>query len=175
MTLPYYTQTHWRFREDGGTYLGTGNDDDSITLDLDTTYRIRFEVVESNNKAANNQNFRLQYQLNTGGWNDVTTTSSVVQAVASDNITDAADTTQELTSTGGFITDNDGFAEDGYAGTTSTFSANGCAEYEFSFQILSADVANEDVLDLRLELNDTTVLDDWTNYPSLTISEGKRS
>ena len=59
-------------------------------------FRVRFVVRENGGVSAADKTFQLEYNLNGGGWNDVTGASAVVRAMASDNLTDAEDTTQQL-------------------------------------------------------------------------------
>ena len=112
------------------------------------------------------QTFQLQYNRNGLGWNDVNGSSSVVRATASPNVADGANTTQQIGS-GTFVSPNAGFDEvNGLAGGTSLdFSGSDEVEVEFSVQIRSVDVANDDTIQLRIE-----GLDTYTNTPTVTVS-----
>ena len=109
---------------------------------------------------------QLEYNRNGGGWNDVTGASSVVRAWLSPNVADGADTTQQVGS-GTFVTPNAGFDEvNGLAGGTALdFSGSDEVEVEYSVQIRSADVANDDTIQLRVK-----GLTTYTNTPSVTVT-----
>ena len=96
-------------------------------------FRVRFLVRENGGVSAADKTFQLEYNLNGGGWNDVTGASSVIKAKATDNLTEAEDTTQQLGS-GTFITNNDGVDEtNGQAGgTVLDFAGSDEVELEFS-------------------------------------------
>lgn len=142
---------------------------------VDENFRVRFVVDETNSGGENNVNLQLQYNLNSGGWNNVTGSSSVVQAVASGQVTDEGATTRQLTSgSGTFLTG--AFDEaDGIAGSNNqidfTDGQDEVTEVEYVLQILSGDVGDGDTLELRVVRSGGT-LDAWTQTPSLTVSEG---
>ena len=116
--------------------------------------------------AQSDKTFQLEYNRNGGGWNDVTGASSVVRAWLSPNLADAANTTQQVGS-GTFVTPNAGIDEaDGQVGGTSLdFSGNDEVEVEYSVQIVSVDVANDDTIQLRVK-----GLDAYTNTPTATVN-----
>ena len=90
--------------ESGSTIIGTANNPQ--TLDADTTYQVRFLIQEANGGSSNSNQFQLQYNLNGGGWNNVTGTSNVVRSTAG-ALTEDGNTTQRLGS-GTFISSNGG-------------------------------------------------------------------
>ena len=96
---PTWEQVSFRGRNDDGsettaTFIAALNT--NWTQDSGALFRIRFDILEDAGGAVNNKPFKLQYNLASGGWNDVDAASSVVQSLASDNLTDAEDTTQQL-------------------------------------------------------------------------------
>src|SRR3989304_1294121 len=67
-----------------------------FSWDVDVVRRIRFEVEEVNNKIKN-QTGTLEYNLLGAGWNPVTSSSSVLRAVASGQFADGDATSNVLT------------------------------------------------------------------------------
>src|SRR5512139_2523990 len=110
MTTPTYDQDSFRGRNDNGsqttaTWKAAANA--NWTQNVDENFRIRFLVQNTNNRLGSAQTWRLQYNKGGAGWNDVTASSSVVKAVDSANLTDGADTTQQV-GAGSFVADNNG-------------------------------------------------------------------
>ena len=138
--------------------------------DVDTNFRIRFLLQET---AGAGGDFvpQLQYQLNGGGYVNVTATSNVVRCSVG-TPADGAVTTSLLSGTGTFA--SGAYDEvDGLSGTH-TVVASGNTEAEFCVQIRSADVADGDTVNLRVlgKSNATTALDAYTQTPALTVNEG---
>ena len=74
MTDLTYNQIHFRIRSGDTIALNTdsgwaADEDTNATIDAGTFFRIRFRVTESADKGAANT-FKLQYNLEAGGWND---------------------------------------------------------------------------------------------------------
>jgi len=130
-------------------------------------FRVRFLVRENGGISAADKTFQLEYSHNGGAWNDVTGASSVIKAKATDNLTEAEDTTQQLGS-GTFISDNDGVDEtNGQAGgTVLDFSGSDEVELEFSLMIKGEDVLNNDTIQLRIK-----GLDTYSNTPTITVQD----
>ncbi len=156
MDNPTMEQDSFRFRNDDGsesaaTWKAAVNTDVTITVSGNTAFRIRFLVQETAGNASVNFKPQLQRQLNAGGFVDVTGTSGVIRAVDSANLTDGEDTTQQI-GAGTFITNNDGVDEvNGVAGSAKTdFVGNDETEFEYSVEIVDADVADSDTVDLRI-------------------------
>lgn len=171
---PNLDQDSFRGRNDDGsesaaTWKATANTNWSQLPD--ENFRVRFLVQEDAGGAENNVNLQLQYNHNAAGWNNVSGTSTVVQASASANFADDDDTTQQI-GTGTFITPNSGMDENnGLAGESGNidFSGNDEVEVEYCCQILSADTATNDTIELRVVRGDGTVLETYTNTPSITV------
>jgi hypothetical protein len=168
-TPPAYDQDAFRARNDDGsesaaTWQASSNVD--WTQIVDQNFRVRFVVQETNGVSVANKTFQLEYNLNGGGWNDVSSASSVVRAWASPNVADSTDTTQQVGS-GTYVTPNAGFDEaNGQAGGASLdFSGSDEVELEFCLQIRSADVSNDDTIELRVK-----GLTTYTNSPTITVS-----
>ncbi|MGD9034531.1 MAG: DUF2341 domain-containing protein, partial [Desulfobacteraceae bacterium] len=166
---PSFNQGSFQARNDNGdetasTWTAAANT--NWTQMVDKNFRVRFLVQETAGNPDADKTLQLEYNLNSGGWNDVTGASSVVKAAATANVTDAVDTSQQLGS-GTFVTPNAGFDEaDGLVGGASLdFSGNDEVEVEFSLQIVGADVSNGDTIELRVK-----GLNTYTNTPTVTVT-----
>jgi hypothetical protein len=164
-----YDQDSFRARNDNGdeiTATWPSSANTNWTQMVDKNFRVRFLVQEIGGIAESDKTFQLEYNLNGGGWNDVTGASSVVKAAATANVTDAVDTTQQLGS-GTFVTPNASFDEaDGLVGGASLdFTGSDEMEAEFSLQIVGTDVSNGDTIQLRVK-----GLDTYTNTPTVTVT-----
>lgn len=173
MQSPAYDQSDFRGREDDGgesaaTWITTTNTDwTELYTDV---FRLRLAVTETNGgSTGGGVEFQLQYNLNGAGWNNITTSSSVVQATTSEYFADGDTTTQQITTntfTGGEM------AEDGIAGDVNKieFSGNDINECEWKLDFVDADVSNNDTIQFRAILGDGTLLDSYTNTPTVTVS-----
>jgi hypothetical protein len=92
------------------------------------------------------------YQFALDTWQDVTTTSGVVKATDSTNLTHAGNTTQQITS-GTFVTPNSGVSETGEAGSNGDldFSPNTKCEVEYAIEFISADVQEGDSIPFQVK------------------------
>ncbi len=168
-SAPAFTQASFQGRNDNGNETAAtwkAAADTNWIQKVDENFRVRFVVQETAGVSVADKTFQLEYNRNGGGWNDVTAASSVVRAWASPNVADGADTTQQVGS-GTFVTPNAGFDEvNGLAGGTSLdFSGSDEVEVEYSVQIRSAGVANDDTIQLRVKS-----LDSYTSTPTVTVS-----
>ncbi len=173
---PLYEQDSFRGRNDDGsesaaTWIATANT--NWTQNPDENFRIRFLIEETADEVDDDVTFQLQYNKNGGGWNDVNAASSNVRSSASPNVVDGADTTEQMGGPGTFITNNDGFDEvNGLAGGTVldfTATANQEVEVEFCVQIRTVDTAPADTIQLRVVRGPSTVLNAYTNTPTITL------
>ncbi|NIQ91673.1 MAG: DUF2341 domain-containing protein, partial [Deltaproteobacteria bacterium] len=162
-----YDQDSFRARNDNGdetTSTWTAAANTNWTQMVDKNFRVRFLVQETSGIADSGKTFQLEYNLNGGGWNDVTGSSSVVKATATANVTDGANTTQQLGS-GTYVPTNAGFDEaNGQVGSMD-FAGSDEVEVEFSLQIVGTDVSNSDTIQLRVN-----GLDTYTNTPTVTVT-----
>jgi len=149
-----FSQTDYAFygegSESGSTIIGTQNNQQNV--DVDTNFQIRVLMQESSGTGDVFEAGQWQYELNTSGtWVDVTTTSSVLQAVNSSSLT-ATDTTSRLTGgTGTFITPNSYVEEGSGPYSDLTWAASAYCEALLSATIVGADVSNGDQILVRLD------------------------
>ena len=164
-------QQAFRFRNDDGseaaaTFMGTGNGEDQ-TIDADTIFRLRF-VIEETANGNSNTGFELQYSLNDGGYNDVTTTTPI-QAVASAYDPDPQDDQALATARLGFSgTYASGRFDDDGATTTAIIIKNSYTEVEFCLQIPTGALSDEDYFDLRVYAVGVA-LNSYTDTPRVTV------
>lgn len=170
-----YDQDSFRYRDDDGSESGatwkyTANNNGD--LDVDTNYRMRFLIQETNGGDGADVDFEFQYNLGGAGWNNITTSSSVIKAVTSTHFTNGDDCTQQVGSGGTFLGNNDGMTEDGTSGGANLdFTSGAESETELCFQIVSGDVADNNTIQIRLTRDSGTVLESYTNTPSISVNE----
>ena len=139
-------QTHFRFGKDDGTESGhtfhqAEDVNHSQIITADWTFLLRFTEQETGGTAAGNTDAQFQYNRNSAGWVDITTTSSVVKAVAVGAFTNGQVCTKRLSGTGTFEISGAGCTEDGSSGgTTNDIVASGNSETEAGLQVVFADV-----------------------------------
>lgn len=178
---PAIDQEAFRFGTDG-TETGHGwidaqSIDVSIgsgqTVDVDATFLIRIRAAETGGASLANVDLELQYNKGGAGWNNVTTSSSNIIAVNSANLTEGDNTTERLTGgTATFQGTNAGVSEDGTAGGNNLdFGANEYTEVLYAIQVVNADVADADTIDLRLTRDGGTVMDNdaTSDKPRITV------
>lgn len=161
----------FQFRDDdgnetGGTFLGAVNSDQ--TLDVDTNYRVRFEVGETGAGVSNNNIFTLEYDHNSGGFTAVTATSPL-QWAASPNYA-PGDTTQQI-GDGTYVGTNACQIESAATNDgTVDFAGNDNVEVEYCFTIDSGQVADTDTIVVRL-VADKGVGNTRTQTATITVNE----
>lgn len=167
-----WAQTAFRgYADDGvpGSATAKAAENVNWTQDTDINFRVRIEFEETAGASPTvGIAARIQYNRNTLGWNNVTTTSSVVRAFASPHYVDEElDNVNRLT-TGArtFITGM--LDETGQCSPGIVFS-NNQGETEYCLQIRSVDVSDGDTIELRL-INNTTAFATYTNTPSITVN-----
>jgi hypothetical protein len=159
-------QSAYRWRHDDGNETAANwRFNENIRMPLAVpgkTLRLRIEVEETGST-----NVQLTGQLmvskNGGTYQAVTTSSTIVKAVDSPNLTDAANTTNQLASSSKtFIAGR--VCETG--DTANLTLNNNHLEHEYVIQIVDADVAPGDVLDLRINNVGT-----YTQTPRVTVQK----
>lgn len=168
---PSYDQNAYRWRNDDGsetTATWFANENTSAALSVDTNYRIRLEL-ENVGTANASPTFELRYSHNGGAYTLITTSSSVVRAVDSANLTDLAATTNQLTTSG--LTFSAGqITEDGTTGSI-TLNQSRQTEVELPFQIIGTDVNNADTINIRAFLSGGAALNTYTQTAAATVSK----
>jgi hypothetical protein len=175
-----YEQANFRVRDDStalntdGGWLAAENinppDQDTGTANR---FRIRFTVGNNNNKAATGT-FDLRVDVDGGGYNAVTASSSNVQ-VTGGLPTDGATTSTQLL---GNATQGTWEAEGSYDegdGVSGSFSheKNGFAEFEWCVYIVDADVSGGEALTFQVWDNGLgAALITYTNTPVVTVAGG---
>jgi len=138
---------------------------------MDTNFRIRFLIEELDDVEDLDVQFQLQYNRNSGGWNDVNGSSSYARSSAG-SVTDGETTTEQLDGPGTFIGSNNGVDEvDGLAGGAGmdfTTTANQEVELEYTLQLRSADLAKGDTVQFRVVKEPDITLGSYTNTPTVT-------
>ncbi len=168
-------QATFRIRDDDGSESAATwrqLEDINDTLDVDINFRIRFTLDDTTDGERLNFQPQLEYNLASGGWNDVTGASSVIRATTSSEFTDDDDTTRQLSipAVGSFITPNSGMDDnDGLAGQDNDLdfveTVHDFVEVEFCFQIRSADVSDAQTVQLRIKNADS-----FGVTPTITIN-----
>jgi hypothetical protein len=149
-----------------GTWTYATNTD--FSQPVDTTFRIRFQVGEVNAVDAT-WDGTLEANLNSGGWQDVTTSSTVVKAVVSSQFNDGDATTDLLAETGDpGVRDPFEVGEGVEDGNPADIVLNAShVEHEYALQIVGADVANNDIVLIRPK--GMTTVPGETNMPNITV------
>jgi len=129
---------------------------------LDTLCHIVFQL-DHNGALESNFTAQLEYNVDGGGWNDVTAASTNIRASASASITDGVDVPQ-LIGSGTYLSTNGGYDEvDGSSGEANLdWALDGTVtevNVQYAFVARSADLSGEEVIQLRvknLEVYDQT-------------------
>jgi hypothetical protein len=192
---PKFEQKDFRFRNDNGsesaaTWRQSINVDDSMNLDSDVQFRLRFNIQNDGNTVATSSrvlDLAFEYNLNSAGWNSITASSSVIDSEFSSYYIDGlVDCVQRLGS-GTFESNNNGMDENG-AVSTGLITWNNADELEVEtcLRVKSADTSNGDTLEIRVigtiaDLAAGTVgcaeavpqyqVETYTQVPSISISK----
>ena len=170
-----YTQKEFRLREDDGSESGAtwiAAEGKGADWAKDTNLRFRAAVAKTNAGTASKA-FKLQYSKNGGTWTDVTGSSSNVRMAASANLTEGADTTQQISTGDTFVTNNNGQEDNDGVTTASEFQGNDTAELEFCVQIRSAEVTVSSRIGLRVVESDGTLLGTYTEEAEVGAAVGE--
>jgi len=155
---PTYVSGHFKFRLDdaGWTATDIAAEDTAISRAVDTTFRLLFGWGESAGQTVSDAEVAtLQYQLNGGGYANVTA-ATPVKLVSSSFLTDGdTDTTQRLTVPTGVAA----YASSEYDNNNTVASqtlVDQCVELEYTLQLDSAQVNNGDVIQFQFVLDADT-------------------
>ena len=158
-----FTQNGFRARNDNGsettaTWIAALNTNWSQNVGV--TFRFRVEALETAG-GSTGQSLPLEYQLNGGGY-ALVGAATPIQFATSGTVADATATTQQIGS-GTFLAGE--FDSDGAVASVS-FAGNDRSEMEFCLTIDSAQVANNDTIDLRIN-----GLDAYAQTATITVIE----
>jgi hypothetical protein len=173
MTAPLFTQVAFRLRNDDGSESAATwkqNQDVNDSINVNTNFRVRFLIDETNSRAWTNKVWNLYYSLNAGAYAAVSGTTPVKFA-ASTQFADGDDCTSQLTGgSGTFVTNNNGMKET-TGGATNSGTAGYYFETEWCLELDSAQVANGDTVALRI-YDSTSAINAYTSTPTVTVVEG---
>jgi hypothetical protein len=134
--------------------------------DLDTPQRIRFELGNTGGMDESSGSYNLYYDIDNGGYNPLTTSSSKVKLVSSAQSISDDDTTSEQMS--GAQTFQAGRYDETGSSTNITIVAGQETEVEFCIQFDSATITGGEVIKFQV-YRDTSALDSYANTPSSTL------
>ena len=160
-------QVNFRFYDSSGTAVAA-QDTDPTTLTTDTAYRFMVQIDNGGDIDETSWTYEIQYNLNAAGWNNITTSSSVVKAVGA-GLTDTSATSDTLTGgLGTFVAGEN--STDGVTAAMVITTGNH-TEHQFGIEIISTDVVDGDSIDIRCTNNSYTALDAYTSNPTITVNE----
>jgi hypothetical protein len=160
VAMATFDQDSYAFYSDGSESASgqLGSTNTETILNVDTNLQARLLVQESGGAGGDLSSIDWEYNHAGGGWNPITTSSSVVKAVDSSNLTNSEDTTQRI-GAGSFVTPNGAVTEVGNDTANVTYASGEECEFLLSFQIVGADVTHGDEILLRIAGCDTFTRD----------------
>ena len=172
------TQSHYRFGIDElaesthGWHAAEDKNPVAGVIAVNTPFLLRF-TIQANATGLTNIDAEFQVRKNGGAYQAITTTSSIVKAVAVAAFANGDNTTQRLSGTGTFEASSAGCTEDGISGGAAfDIVASGNGETECGLQIVGTDVTSWDVLEFRLTRDGGTLLDTYSVIPTLIVNTG---
>jgi hypothetical protein len=171
------SQSHYRFgNDDGGTEATHGWHAAEDTVPAVGTIKLQVFLLrftsQCDGTAQSNVDCQYQVRKNGGAYQNITTSSTIVRAVAATALTNGGNCTKRLSGTGTFETTGAGQTEDGISGgNANDIVANGNSECECGLQVQAADVVNGDLLEFRLTRDGGTLYDTYSVTPSFTVSD----
>ena len=188
---PTFDQDGFRFRDnvpdpsgvDAAFDAGDTAANSNPTLEVDTLYRVRLLVKQTNGSAVNHADltteFLIQYNNGGAGWNDFGAVGGGTEDIDFASATGFADgdntTTQRLGS--GTQVTGDGMEVAGASDSVAfTAEATTEAELEISFIINSGQVADEDTIQIRVlysagDASPPATAMSGTTIPTITVNE----
>lgn len=171
------SQNHYHFGDASGTestypLLAAANF--GVMLPPGRPFLCRVNVQNDASGAANNVAPQWQYRHSRAGavlvdWTNITTTSAVVRTGATAVFANGANCTKRLAGTGTFETTGAGCTHDGSAGgTTNDIVTSGCSETLIGLQVIGADTAVGDIIELRV-VNTATPLGSYPVLPTIRV------
>ena len=182
MTNPTYELVEFRFEnDDGDENNATFAADLNAPLDLATgtsnKKRIRVQVLNDNAKVSNVV-WAWEYNNTTQvtGWVDITTSSSHIRAVVSDDagVVEGDSLNNNLTDrTGSFDLDGN-ITEDGI-GSSYNHALSNYAEQALVFYVVDADVNDNDAIEIRPYSSGDGWVVTYTSTPNITVDKRVRN
>ena len=163
------SQTDFRFRDDDGSETGaTWKEDTNVDADIEPDENFRYRLGFLNTVNGATVEPRFQYNLNGGGWNDITDASSVVRYSLSSNFAHEDDTTQQITS--GDFFHGAMYEED--ETINETYFSGESFESEACLQIIGSDVSGGDTIQLRASDGVLGAYDTYAEIGTATVPGG---
>jgi hypothetical protein len=178
MTATPVQNSYAFYRDDGGEaaatiigaadtqqVLATGNAGSGVF-----NFHLRIGIYNNGtNAGASTDDWQLQYQINAGGWTNITAATPIRGRVSS-NLTDAAATTQRLASVSG-KTWGAGEISNNTSGLVTDYAlaASGFTELLYSLQAVTSALAENDTVEFRV-LRNGAIITSYLIYPTLSIS-----
>ena len=167
---PVVDQLHFAWGDPGtesGHSLDANDTDRTVALDGTGNYLafLRFELDQTRSNADQNltMTFKHQFQVNGGGYGDVTASSTEVQVVADSNIADGAATTDRISGSSATFLAGEYDEGDGVFDAISwTISSLEHTELLSSLVFIDSALGAGDVVDFRIVESDNTLLDTYS-------------
>ncbi len=149
---PVLEQTASRGRNDdvvldSATFNGGGGLNGDWSQVTSSLFRIRFAVAETND-VSSARTYALESNKNSGGWQDITTSSTNIKSEPSSQYSDG-DPTQTQRIGSGTFTDGEGVEQSG--STNSITTQNNETEIEFLLRLDPRDITNLDTIEVRVK------------------------
>lgn len=144
--------------------------DTGVTLTADTDYGVSVRV--KNATATGTDSFKWQYKHTEGTntWTDISSSSDVIIADTTADFANGDDVGEYITGTGTYASDNNaGLDTTGAFTLAAPISATGSFESHLNFQVVDADTADADTIELRIVTGAGAALDIYTATPEITV------
>jgi hypothetical protein len=146
--------------------------DTGITLDVADQIGLSIRIQNTAGGTSSEDDFKLQYRLNAGTWTDVSTSSSVIKIVATADYADGDDVPEYLRGSGSYISNNNAALEsDGALTLAATMGGATAFELHTTLELVGADVADEDEVELRVIKGTGSALDTYSVTPLITVED----
>jgi hypothetical protein len=154
----------------GPTWVAALDTNATINADDTTIYLLSGRIENSGGDGSTSFKWRASYDG--GAYFDVTTVSTIVQAVPAVNFANDDDVPAHLgAGDASYVTDNNAATEDGTTTLPANFGAGKVIDFVLAFRLVKADVVNAKTLVIRPTLGDNTLLGTYTNTFTGTISK----
>jgi len=154
--------------ETGSVIIGSESNPGTLSLTANKVLQVRIGIVETGDAGGSPlDDYQLQVQINSGGWNNVTGVSTGAIVYDSADITGTNPTTQRLSSSTGTWQIGE-ICEDGLLDDFN-FAKSVFTEFLYSVQLINADLSNDDSVQFRCLFNGATFT--YSVTPAITISK----